>query len=331
MTAASAAPAVRRFLLPRLRLASAGLAACSAAAWMGHTHWFAELFTHFAPHYAAAGLALAAALLMLRSFAWAVLPGTLAAVHAFSVFPWSDAHGAPAAVDDISIVQFNVRFDHEDPARVTQWLRSRDADVIVLLEVGPQWVPALAALRDAYPHQALQPLDSPFGVAVLSRIAPESIAVLTAPDDPYPYARVDLRMPRTGTPVRVFGVHPPPPVSGELAGARNAQLNRLAALAVNETQRATIVAGDFNATPWSPLYRSLLARGLKDGRPQIGAQNTWPAAPGAGVWGLAIDHTLVAGNAWIVRREVGPDLGSDHLPVRTQIAFGANPRAPAPR
>ncbi len=327
MTASRAVSPVRRFLLPRLRLASIGLAACSVCAWLGQTHWFAELFTHFTPHYVAAGLALAAALLVLRSFAWAALPGALAAIHAFAVLSWTDAHGTPAAADEIVVVQLNVRFDHQDPARVTRWLRSQNADVIVLVEVGPQWVPALAALRDAYPHQALQPLESPFGVAVLSRIAPESIAVLTAADDPYPYARIDLRLPRNGTPVRVFGVHPPPPVSGELARARDTQLTRLAAEAVDETRRATILAGDFNATPWSPLYRALLARGLKDGRPQIGSQNTWPAAPGASLWGIAIDHTLIAGNAWIVRREVGPDLGSDHLPVRTQIALGTAPPA----
>ncbi len=49
--------------------------------------------------------------------------------------------------------------------------------------------------------------------------------------------------------------------------------------------------------------------------------------PGTALWGIAIDHTLVTPGARIVQREVGPDLGSDHLPVRTRVAIGGGQAA----
>jgi len=310
-----------------LKFACLLLAACSVAAWSARAHWVAELFSHFVAHYAAAGVVLAAALLVMRRPAWALLPGALAAGHAAMLISSTREAPEPAATEAFEVIQFNVGRNHADPARVADWLRRQAADVVVLLEVGPAWQPTLEKLHDRYPHQASHLLDSPFGLAVLSRIAPDDIAVHSGPTTPHPYGEITLRLPRTGASLRVIGVHPPPPISRELARVRDAHLLDLATRAAGDRQRTTVVAGDFNTTPWSPLYRDLLAAGLRDGRPAVRPANTWPALPGAALWGIAIDHTLVTPGARIVQREVGPDLGSDHLPVRTRVAIGGGQAA----
>jgi endonuclease/exonuclease/phosphatase (EEP) superfamily protein YafD len=41
----------------------------------------------------------------------------------------------------------------------------------------------------------------------------------------------------------------------------------------------------------------------------------------AGFAGIPIDLALVSANVRVVERCAGPDLGSDHLPVLTRIAY----------
>lgn len=81
------------------------------------------------------------------------------------------------------------------------------------------------------------------------------------------------------------------------------------------------MAGDFNVTPWAPLYRTLIKSGWTDARALHPIQNTWPALLGATFWGIPIDHTLTRGAARVTTRRVGPSLGSDHLPVTNRIEF----------
>jgi endonuclease/exonuclease/phosphatase (EEP) superfamily protein YafD len=72
--------------------------------------------------------------------------------------------------------------------------------------------------------------------------------------------------------------------------------------------------GDFNATPWSPPYRRLLARsGLCDSRAGFGIQATFPAA--SSIVRIPIDHLLASCSVGTADRHIERDVGSDHLPV----------------
>ena len=70
-----------------------------------------------------------------------------------------------------------------------------------------------------------------------------------------------------------------------------------------------VVAGDFNAAPWSLRMRRIQRE--QDLRFAAWPVPTWPA--GAGGLGVPIDHVLVRGGAGIARLEPwGADLGSNH-------------------
>jgi endonuclease/exonuclease/phosphatase (EEP) superfamily protein YafD len=98
---------------------------------------------------------------------------------------------------------------------------------------------------------------------------------------------------------------------------RRVQLQRLAAdLAVETGPR--MVIGDFNVTPFSPLFDDLLRdTGLIDARRVQGLQVTWPtyALP---LW-IAIDHCLVDEAIPVVDVRHGPDIGSDHYPLEVTV------------
>ncbi len=76
-----------------------------------------------------------------------------------------------------------------------------------------------------------------------------------------------------------------------------------------------IVAGDFNATPWSAPFRRLVAEGdLRNSQRGYGLELTFPT--NLPVWlRIPIDHVLYTDGLEVVGRSVGDAAGSDHLPV----------------
>ena len=75
-----------------------------------------------------------------------------------------------------------------------------------------------------------------------------------------------------------------------------------------------VVAGDFNATPWSPHFQDVLSQSdLQDTGAGRGIQNTWYRFPVLFL-GLPIDHILTRGVA-VLQRQIGPPIGSAHRPL----------------
>jgi endonuclease/exonuclease/phosphatase (EEP) superfamily protein YafD len=119
----------------------------------------------------------------------------------------------------------------------------------------------------------------------------------------------------------LIATHPLPPVSAENAVMRDEQLQSAGEFAVS-LAAPTVLAGDLNTTSWSPCFQDLLAvSGLRDSRRGFGVQPTWPG------WlarlGIPIDHVLVSPEIRVVRRTVGPHIGSDHRPVVIDLVVPA--------
>ena len=88
------------------------------------------------------------------------------------------------------------------------------------------------------------------------------------------------------------------------------------------TTGPVVVTGDFNATPWTPPVRRLMAEtGLRCAPGALAG--TYPAALlGRMVppWlAIPIDIVLAGGGAHAVGRRRGPAIGSDHWPVVIEL------------
>ena len=119
-----------------------------------------------------------------------------------------------------------------------------------------------------------------------------------------------------GAQLSIVLVHPLPPVSAANLASQRAELaavaDRVHALS------PVIVTGDFNATPWSTPYREFLARSeLCDSRAGFGIEATFPAD--SLILRIPIDHLLASCSIGIADRRVGPDVGSDHLPIIVEL------------
>lgn len=256
-------------------------------------------------------LALAALLLAL----W--LLGPEAALH----WPGSrgDAQGRPTLlVASINLLEMN------RSARDLRELLARERpDVVAFQEQSPFWRQVLESepLASAYPHRLAwpdPPRTSPFGLMIASRLPFVSTRVLDN-SEWLPFLEVVLE--HDGVPFHLVDAHPPRPGRAWRIEVRNA---RLAALGRELDWGAhSVLLGDLNVSARSSAFADLLQQtGLRDSRAGFGRQASWRSGSLERLrppLRVAIDHVLVGAEIGVSARWLGPDIGSDHLPVFARL------------
>jgi endonuclease/exonuclease/phosphatase (EEP) superfamily protein YafD len=343
-------PLGARFL-PRRRLHALfpwlpvlGLAGAASVRLLDLHFWPAELLWHFTEIFFLIGLALTVFLIVVHCFVPAAAAAVLTIYFGFAassvpgVAPGqasllSVAHAQPAEgerADAVSLrfVTHNLYVHNDRPDALAEWLQRQDADVIVFQETTANTAAVMAAARGRYPHQFFgwpvnyfeRPEMRPWlnGLAILSRYPLRGPSVFRQTRYGAPVAFADLLLPGGAT-VRLAVVHTSNPLRRSGLRSRD-QLMAALAEELRRHDGALIVAGDFNATPYTPAF----AKFLDDAR-----LTTVRAYPGtypqiAGDFGLPIDHVLVRG-VRIADIEALDAFGSDHRPLRADLVVPAPP------
>lgn len=237
---------------------------------------------------------------------WALVP--LAAAPLWTASPVLPDAG-DKATPELTVIVANVHAGNRDPRPLLDWLATAPADVVVLLELSPAYAEALARATPDYPHRELLPDDSPFGIGLLSRRPLAGFETHASADDiPFLLAMLDTPQGQA----RLIAVHPMPPLQPHWRHERDLLLE---VAARDSRELPTLVVGDLNATPWST---ALLSPRTRDLRRTTDFAPTW--RPLGGRWfGLPIDHVLASPHWQRVHAERGPDIGSDHLPIRVAL------------
>jgi endonuclease/exonuclease/phosphatase (EEP) superfamily protein YafD len=226
--------------------------------------------------------------------------------------PATTLAGGPAPVgSDLRVVTANLRLDNDRIAETGARLLAANADVVVLQEVTPSHAEGLHELVASYPYRFVDARDGAFGFAILSRYSILQAVQTRVGGFPMALSRLDVG----GQPVQVWNVHPPAPRD---VAARRVLREQLAYVArrASTAEGAIVVAGDFNATRWSPELGALRSAGLADAHEAThrGLAATWPANAVTPPF-LLLDHVLVSralGIVSVVELEAG---ASDHRPV----------------
>ena len=248
-----------------------------------------------------------------RRWRWAIFCGAVTAINTLLVLAlfWPDNHPTPASGQRLRLVAVNVHTANPRTDLVLDFLQKIDADVVLLMEVNTHWIQALSPLSNRYPEIIAEPRDDNFGIALLNRIPSTNSAVIDLGPVEVPSIITTLLI--NGSAVTLLGTHPLPPGSAEYARSRNDQLREIAAK-VRESNMPTIVLGDLNTTPWSPYFKELLrSSGLRNTSQGRGLHGSWPAALPVGR--IPLDHCLVSPNIRVDDKQLGPQVGSDHLPM----------------
>lgn len=286
----------------------------------GPAAWWLDLLTHFRPQFAM-GLLLVVALQFvarprLLVAAWA----TGALLNALFVAPLYFAQVPAATGESLTISHCNTGGDGVDIAVLADWLRRTSPDLLSLQEVTPRNLPRIeTGLREAglsYELIAAEARNDTRGVALFSRragIDAEIIRPVTDHDRPMIQANLDL----SGMPVAILGFHatrpaPARPYRNQAQGMHAAVFWSSAFARVGSER---LLIGDFNSTSQGALVSDLCRRAdLADARRGHGLAGTWPASLPAPLR-VPIDSAYHSAGLVTTDLHVGPDVGSDHLPI----------------
>lgn len=285
-------------------------------------HWTLDLLRHFAFQGLLSLLGCAVLLLLVGRRRTALFAAALALLPAAHLLPLWRAPATSVAADAprLRIATINLLASNREIDRAARWLEATDPDVVALLEFTAAHEKALQPLRARWPHAASKAVDSPFGISLWSK-TPLVDAEVIAYGATWSWA---VRA-KVATPIGEVGVlamHPPPPIVGEYAEDRDRAFARFADV-LAPLPALRVVLGDSNATRWSAPFAAGLANArLRDSCEGFGFQGSWPT--GLPWWlRVPIDHVLLGEGLAVVRRELGPEVGSDHLPVVAEVAVAA--------
>jgi endonuclease/exonuclease/phosphatase (EEP) superfamily protein YafD len=276
-----------------------------------------QLFSHFRLQYLVVSLLLVLVFVGLRSYVYVGALLLVCLVNASLVLPWYFDTKNSETGADLTVLLANVLSSNTEYERLFDLLEAEEPDIVVLLEVSPDWLVALAALRSEYPYSYAEAHDGNFGIALFSRLPISSAHHVDSP--PFGFPTINASLTAGEQLLHLVATHPMIPVTGEMYFARNEQLGSLPDL-LRKPPGATILIGDLNTAMWEPSYRTLVqATGLKNARRGFGVLPTWPTFLPFAM--IPIDHVLVSEEIGVKAVRTGGGIGSDHLPLIVELAL----------
>ncbi len=165
--------------------------------------------------------------------------------------------------ETLSVLSINLLASNTNYSEAIQLIREKDPDVLLLLELSPQWETQLQELYPLFPFRQLFPQNNNFGIGMLSKLPMISeITYLGKDFSPSILGETQIN----GAFVSILATHPVPPVGRDRFEFRNEQLEEIAKLS-NRDNGNLIIAGDLNISSYSRHFQNLIETGnLKDSR-----------------------------------------------------------------
>lgn len=284
--------------------------AASGGAWLGGIHWLGDILALAVDYYIVAALLL---LILARGRVWrwtaiaaviVVLGGAQLIGH-----PRVAPLGPPAVERSLRLLVYNIYYLNEDLDAVVAVVRQYNPDVVFLMEYSDAVQERIEPAFADYPYRLIRPSRLTMGLALFSRIPIEAAEVHRNEQTRIPIYEARLRA--GDRPFSFVGGHPWPPQ------LRWGALHRSQMQAITEVAAGAapplLVAGDFNAAPWSYTMRRLAEQGqVLPIRRSFDLTKTWRPLPG---FGLPLDYVLVSDEWQVLAQEYGPLGGSDHVPM----------------
>ncbi len=289
----------------------------STLGYFGHTNWFLDLFSHFIWQYLLILTTGTAIIFFVRRKLCLIFIPFIIALLIEIVPLYFGGNKNTDLTETTKIVCINLLSSNSQFEDVENYIKQKNPDLIVLQEFNTLWQLMLEPKLSDYQYRLTMPRDDNFGIAVYSKLIVSELEELKIGDAGVPSIHGDIVLDTTK--VRLITTHPLPPVDTWYFDHRNTQLSELGTL-VSQLDREVIVIGDLNTSSFSTHFKNLISISeLIDTRKGFGQLTTWPT------WfNLAqttLDHCLVTKGISVRSREVGVDLGSDHLPIFVELGI----------
>ena len=285
----------------------------------GRWHFMLDNLSSFRVHFVIGFLVLTGVFLITRQRFWSGLAvaGMLASL--IPVAPWylPVKEDGVDWVGNMTVISANISAHNNSADELVELVQGESPEILGVVELTPKLAQGLAALHEQYPHRLELPAKDHQGLGLYSRLPLVDARELTFRHG-LPSA-ISAILATDGRQIEIIVAHPNAPITSSLAERRNLKLRFLAEY-IRESGRDTIVLGDLNVAMWSPYYRDFeRTSGLKNARTGQGVVGSWPPIRGLSV---PIDHILATSAIVLREFRVLSPIGSDHLPVASQVSIG---------
>lgn len=290
------------------------LALVSIASFLGAYNFVFEFLSHSRPLLFLSAIVVTLLLLLLKSKRGATFGLILILINAVQIVSLYIPYGERANAGDphIKFLQMNIwGGKNQKIEAVTNEIKKEDPDIIGISELTKGWWQILQPKVKQYPYQVVEPSFG--GICLLSKFPIKDGRVEKFGEIKRP--RIVAHVLVHDRWIKIIFAHPIIPL--RRIGVRDAELAVIAQDA-SSTNEPVIVAGDLNCTPWSYFFYRLQRDGkLRDSEKGFGYQPSWSTFHLLPLF--CIDHCLFSSEFSTVKRYNGPNVGSDHLPVVTEL------------
>lgn len=294
-----------------------GTVAGTVLGFLGRTSWVFDLLGNFRFQYLWVGVLAIASIAWNQWWRWIPVVGLGVLINLIAVGPYLWGTIAEAAAGDrLTIVHLNTQVGNRDKAAVVDFVRTADADVVVLAEVTPELLDLIEEAELPFQPVIGTPPITPIGLLALSRQPTWTGRVTNLGASRVPALFLEGTF--AGSPLEILAFHTSSPGREARSSARDDQLADAASRVVDR-DTPMILVGDFNATPWTGAFRDLLDAGTVDAQRGRGMAGSWPS--GWGPFKIPIDHLVHTPDLTTTSFAFGPSAGSDHRSLRVTVAL----------
>jgi len=280
-------------------------------------YWLIDIFSNFKMQLLIISILLVIpTLILLRKQVLAVIIlGINLLSNLYFIIPYYTETSIPSTENHLKISSINLLSSNSNKKLTINYIQNEDPDIIILMELTPKWLSALAPVIADYEYKQIVPRNDNFGIALLSKYKMKSsVDYFSLNDKPSIIGKMSILQQE----FTVVATHPVPPIGQQSFLNRNTQLSNIVS-DIPRFSKNLIIAGDFNTSSFSPHFDSLLKQNLKDSRIGFGLLPTWPAD--YKVLQTTLDHFVISKHLQVTKRATGPDIGSDHLPITMTIGL----------
>jgi endonuclease/exonuclease/phosphatase (EEP) superfamily protein YafD len=286
--------------------------------------FYFDLLSHFQVQYLLSSLLLAGLLGLLRRKKLFLIALICVGINLREVIPWYLPHlsqvGQPYS--QMRILVSNVwSFKNKDREKLSELVRKEKPAIAAFVEFNNQWVKQFESLKDILPYSTIGTDGWSRRIVIYSQQPMENVNIkYFAKNRPMILADVNLN----GQKVSLIAAHAKTPLNQKNFDLRNQQLEGMGAY-IKTVKNPLVMMGDLNITMWSKYYKKFEREsGMKNARQGFGIQASWPSAvsiPGIlfPFLSIPIDHCLTTPDIKVVNLRTGPIVGSDHLPLITDL------------
>ena len=282
--------------------------------------WIGEVLVNFQLQFAVAfilfaiGFLFTKAKILLLSALLFTIPPTL---QAFLIYLPTETVNIEGDLNRLNVQLINVWSANKDYETVQNFIRSEDADILIIVELTPSWAQAMSPLKSQYVEWREDVRTDNFGLGLYSKIPLKNIQTHIWSETGHPSFTAEIT--QNGKIFTLIATHPYPPKHPNGLNLRTEHFENMAQY-IQSIEGSIMLIGDLNCSPYSPHFKNLLEQtALIDSRKGNGINATWPALfmPLA----FPIDHALVSKEFNVISRQSGQKIGSDHLPLSISVEY----------